>query len=127
MVINKWLVMKKIKIAHWIFTGLLSVLLVMGASMYIFDHETAVESFGKLGFPEWLIYPMAIAKFLAVLTLLTKFNKKLVEWAYAGIFFNLLLAVGAHVAVADGEFPGALVGLIFLLASYFTWNKSQKA
>lgn len=119
--------MKKIKIAHWIFTGLLSVLLVMGASMYIFDHETAVESFGKLGFPQWLIYPMAIGKFSAVLMLLTKFNKNLTQWAYAGIFFNLLLAVGAHVAISDGEFQPALVGLIFVLGSYFTWNKAQKA
>ncbi|MFT6921573.1 MAG: hypothetical protein ACJA1C_000570 [Crocinitomicaceae bacterium] len=119
--------MKKIKIAHWIFTGLLSVLLVMGASMYIFEHETVVGNFAKLGFPEWLIYPMATAKLLAVLMLLTKFNKSLTEWAYAGIFLNLLLAVSAHVAVSDGEFPAALIGLILVLASYFTWGKSQKA
>lgn len=94
--------------------------------MYIFDHGTVVGNFLKLGFPEWLIYPMAIAKLSGVLMLLTKFNKSLTELAYAGIFFNLMLAVGAHVAVSDGEFPPALVGVILVVASYFTWGKSRK-
>ena len=46
--------------------------------------------------------------------------------AYVGIFFNLLLAVSAHVAVSDGEFPATLVGVVLILASFFVWGESPK-
>jgi DoxX-like family len=118
--------MKKVKIAHWIFTGLISALLLMGASMYILDHEEVVKSFNHLGFPTWLIYPMAIAKFLGVMMLLTKFNKWLTEWAYAGIVFNLLLGFGAHLAISDDALA-PLVALVLITGSYFTWKKLEKA
>ncbi|WP_219843826.1 hypothetical protein [Aureicoccus marinus] len=34
-------------------------------------------------------------------------------------FFDFALALGAHLAVNDGEFSGALVALILLFASSF--------
>jgi ABC-type Mn2+/Zn2+ transport system permease subunit len=119
--------MKNIKIAHWIFTGLISALLLMSAGMYIAKYDEVAPVFGDLGFPVWLIYPMAVAKFLGVIMLLTKFNKWLTEWAYAGIFFNLMLALGAHLSVGDGDAIPPVVGMALLFGSYFTWRQIQKA
>lgn len=115
--------MKKIKIAHWIFTGLIGLMFLASGVMYIAKHTEITAEFSKLGFPIWLIYPMAVAKILGVVMIVTKFNKWLTEWAYAGIFFNLLLAVGAHTAIGDGEAIPPVVAILFILGSYFTWKK----
>ena len=117
--------MKNIKIVHWIFTGLISAFLLMSASMYIMNHEEVSGAFVKLGFPIWLMYPMAAANFLGVMMLLTKFNKWLTEWAYAGIVFNLLLAAGAHLAISESAAP-AIVGLVLTIGSYSTWKVMRK-
>lgn len=108
---------------HWASTGLLSLFLLLSAGMYIATRDDVEIVFSDLGFPSWLIYPMAIAKIAGVILLLSKFSESLTEWAYAGIFFNLLLAVGAHVAVNDGQFIPAFVGIVLLMASYFTWKR----
>lgn len=115
--------MKTLRTIHWIATGLISALLLMSSFMYIYKTDDVAKVFETLQFPTWLIYPMAIAKFAGVVMLITKLDKAITEWAYAGIFFNLLLAIGAHVGVDDGEWGGALVGLVLLLTSYFTWKK----
>jgi hypothetical protein len=117
--------MKRIKIIHWIFTGLFSIMLLMGASMYIMKHEEMELNFAALGFPTWLIYPMATAKILGVVAILTKFKKFIVEWAYAGFLFNLLLAIGAHAAVGE-SITGVLMPLAFWAVSYITWKMAWK-
>ena len=82
--------MKKLKLVHWIFTGLASAMLLMGAGIYIFNQEEVIGIFGLLGFPSWLIYPMAIAKISGVIVLIAKPNTWLTNWAYAGFAFNFL-------------------------------------
>ena len=119
--------MNKMKAAHWVFTGLISLLLLGSASMYIMKHDEVAEVFVDLHFPVWLLYPMAIAKFAGVATILTKFNKSITEWAYAGIFFNMLLALGAHLDCGDNDYIAPLVALILTLGSYFTWKKMDPA
>lgn len=112
--------MKTNKIIFWIATGLLSALMLMSAIyMYIINHDTmAVPNFENLGFPTWIIYPLAIAKILGVIAITTRKSAKLKEWAYAGFFFNFLLAMTAHLAVNDGEHWAAVVALVLLIVSY---------
>ena len=118
--------MKLTRISHWIFTGLLSALLLMSAGMYFATYDVVSLEFAKFGFPTWLIYPMGVAKILGVLMILTKFKHWLTEWAYAGIFFNALLALGTHLAIADGEQIGAVLALALLIGSYATWKMGWK-
>lgn len=113
--------MKKIKIAYWIFTGLFSAMILMGAGMYLFQTDVMKVNFGLLGFPTWLIYPMAVAKIAGVATLLTRFNKTAVQWAYAGFTFNLLLAMGAHAGIGD-SIMGVLPPFLLLLLSFGTYQ-----
>ena len=118
--------MKTTRILHWIFTGLLSALLLMSAGMYFFNHDEIVVMFTMLGFPTWIIYPLACLKISGVIMLLTKFKEWLTEWAYAGILFDVSLAMGAHLAIQDGEQMGAIIGLVLMLGSYVTWKIGWK-
>ena len=110
--------MKTNKIIFWVSTGLLSALALMSAGMYIFDYKEISKLFLSLEFPVFIIYPLAIAKILGVGTILTRKYKSLVEWAYAGFFFDFLLAIGGHLNADDGEFYGAAMALVLLTVSY---------
>jgi len=118
--------MKAARITHWIFTALLSALMLMSAGMYFFTYDEVSVVFAGLGFPIWIIYPLAVAKILGVLMILTKFKPWLTEWAYAGISFNLMLALRAHLSAKDGEHFGAIIGIVLLIGSFATWKAGWK-
>lgn len=88
------------------------------AGMYLINHSMVADLFKQLGYPSYLVYPLAIAKVLGVIAVLTKKSRILKEWAYAGFFFDLLLAAAAHY-FSGVPSPLLPVGaLILLLASY---------
>ena len=115
---------KKYKVIYWVSTGLLTVLILFSAGNYIFNNEAFSEIFTTLGYPTYIIYPLAIAKLLGLLAIWTKKSKTLKEWAYAGFFFDFVLAIFAHLNVNDGAFPFPLIALILLMTSYFTEKKA---
>lgn len=117
--------MKKMKTAYWIATGLFTALMLMSAGMYIFNHETISQEFLSLGYPAYIIYPLALAKILGLIAIVTGKSKTLKEWAYAGFFFDILLAFFAHIMVSDGEFAPAILALLLLAVSYFSSRKIQ--
>lgn len=111
--------MKVQKIIYWAATGLLSLLMLYTAAMYFVKHEALVEVFTKLGYPAYLIYPLAVAKILGIIAILTKRSQFLKNLAYAGFFFDFILAISAHINAGDGiYFLPALVCLALLLTSY---------
>ncbi len=118
--------MKKNSIIYYISTGLLTALMLMSIGMYLFKHEEIVTAFTNFGFPTYIIYPLAVAKFLGLITIWFLNNKSLKEWAYAGFFFNFILAFFAHVMIKDGEQMGAIIALVLLLVSYIFGKKVQK-
>ena len=113
---------KKLKIVYWIITGIMSAMLMSGAVAYFVVHDTVAEEFAALGYPEHLIYPLAIFKIAGIGVILSAKQFPLREWAYAGFFFNLCLAALAHINAQDGEF-GAFVVMGLLLGSYFLGKK----
>ena len=115
--------MKTNKIIYWTATGLLSALLLMSSGMYIFQNDMIQQLFISFGYPTYLIYPLAIAKISAVIVLLTQKSSKIKEWAYAGLFFDFLLAFFAHIMVKDGEQIGAIIAVVLLVTSYIYNNK----
>ena len=104
------------KIVYWIATGLLCLLMLASAGMYIFNHAAVAEIFTKLNYPTYIVYPLAIAKILGVLAILSKQSKTLKEWAYAGFFFDFLLAASAHYFANESPIF-AIVALVLLLVS----------
>lgn len=117
---------KKDLLIYRITTGLLTVLMLFSASMYFAQNEMVSETFLKLGFPTFVIYPLAIAKILGLVAIWTNKSSMLKEWAYAGFVFNLLLAAGAHIAINDGEYAPALLGLVLVAVSYLYNRKLFK-
>lgn len=110
--------MKANKRTYWISTGLLCALFIMSAMMYIFNYPRAEGFFINLGFPTWIIYPLATVKIAATITILTKKSNFLKELAYAGFLFDATLALFAHLIVSDGEHMIAIVALILTIISW---------
>lgn len=110
--------LKRNRIIYLVATGLLTALMLMSAGMYFFNHEMVAETFIKLGYPSYIIYPLAIAKILGLTAIWTKKSNTLKEWAYAGFFFDFVLAVSAHIYIKDGEYAPAVVAILLLLVSY---------
>ncbi len=109
--------MKTDKIIYWLSTGLMCALFLFSAGMYFFNNPMVKEIFTFLGFPTWIIYPLAVAKILAVVAILSKQSRVLKEWAYAGLFFDSMLAFGAHWFANDGQFAPALIAMVLILVS----------
>jgi hypothetical protein len=118
--------MKTARIIYWIVTGLLCLMMLASAVMYIVNHDEAAKIFTSLNYPAYLVYPLAIAKILGVAAIVTKKSKSLKEWAYAGFFFDFSLALAAHLSARDGRFIAPVVALALLFASYFLDRKIYK-
>ncbi|MEM8488713.1 MAG: DoxX family protein [Bacteroidota bacterium] len=107
------------KIFYWIATGLVCLMMIFSAGMYLFNTAEIQALFTSLGYPAYIVIPLAIAKILAVVAILTKKSAVLKEWAYAGLCFDFILASSAHIMVGDGEQYGAIVALVILAVSYY--------
>lgn len=115
--------MKKSKIIYYVSTGLLSLMMLFSASMYFFKNAAIREAFNNLGYPNYIIYPLATAKLLGLIAIWFVNHKWIKEWAYAGFFFNFVLAFFAHVMINDGDQFGALIALALLTISYIFSKK----
>ena len=109
---------KRNKVIYWVFTGLLSVMMVMGPIMYFLKYDMVSEMFVKLGFPVYIIYPLATLKLFGVVAIITKKSQFLKGLAYAGFFFTFILAASAHINIGDGEWTAPIFALALLIGSY---------
>lgn len=115
--------MKTYKLLYYVSTGLFTALMLFSVGNYFFNTEMIAGLFDGFGYPSYLIYPLAIVKLLGLGTLWFLRGKAITEWAYAGFFFNVLLAFFAHYMVGDGEHLGALIAFILLMTSYWSYKK----
>ena len=106
------------KIIYWIATILLCGIMLFSASMYFTKTEMVKGFFESFGYPTYIVIPLAIAKILGVIMILWRKSNWLTEWAYAGFFFDLVLAFFAHYFKGD-DVTTPLLGVTFLLLSYF--------
>ncbi|OIQ27716.1 MAG: hypothetical protein BM564_11595 [Bacteroidetes bacterium MedPE-SWsnd-G2] len=113
--------MKITKAIYWGSTVLLCALMLFSAGMYFVNTEEVKTIFEGFGYPSYIVIPLAILKVAGVITILLKKNKWLTEWAYAGFFFDLVLATAAHYYAGDG-LGVSFFAMFLVLASYFTAN-----
>ncbi|MCU0434895.1 MAG: DoxX family protein [Bacteroidia bacterium] len=120
--------MKKTRLAYWIITSLFAAFMLFTAIPDIMLEPEAVTYIVALGYPEYFIVFIGIAKAVgSVAILIPQFNR-IKEWAYAGLFFDLL-AAAISTAVTQELNAGIifiLLPIAFLFASYFLWHKLKK-
>lgn len=117
--------MKKTNILYWTFTGLFGAFMLFSAIPDIMVTPEAVTFINKLGYPTYIIPFLGVAKALGVVAILIPGFPRIKEWAYAGLFFDLLGATYSGIC-ADGLQPSmAFMLLPFALEalSYVYYHK----
>ncbi|MDP5082611.1 MAG: DoxX family protein [Winogradskyella sp.] len=107
------------QIVYWVTTVVLCAIMLYSASMYFTKTEMVKGFFESFNYPKYIVIPLAVLKILGVGMILWRQSKWLTEWAYAGFFFDLVLAIVAHHYAGDGIIGFSLFGLIALFPSYF--------
>jgi len=119
--------MKKTKIFYWIITGLFAAFMLFSSIPDIMMVPDAVTMITGLGYPKYLIPFLGVAKLLGVIAILLPGFPRLKEWAYAGLFFDLIGAT--YSAISMGGFQPAILFMVlpigFLFLSYYLWHKKQ--
>lgn len=108
------------KVGYWITTGI--VAFIMGASGLadLIAFPEAVQFFLDLGYPEYIVRFIGLAKFLGAVAIVAPKFPRLKEWAYAGIVIDLTGAAYSHIANGDG--PDKYIGpIVFTILAFASW------
>lgn len=108
------------KILYYVSTALLTLLMLFSAYNYFTKYDLIAGFFEHFNYPTYLVYPLAVAKVLGLTAIWTRLSKWLTEWAYAGFFFDFVLAFFAHYMTDGSGVQLPILALCFLLVSYFT-------
>ncbi len=112
------------KIAYWIATGLLALLLVSTGFLDITRQPTMVAGVTSLGFPEYFLTLDGLAKWAAAVAIVVPGLVVLKEWAYAGLTFLTIGAAWSHLACHQSPVPPVIV-LGLVQASCLLWRRSR--
>lgn len=122
--------MKKINIIYWIFTGLFCAFMLMsGITNLLVTPESVDIVVDQLGYPQYFVAFIGLAKVLGVIALLVPGFNRLKEWAYAGFIFDFIAATYS-VIMAQGLDPMQLTMILpfgLFAGSYIYHHKRLKA
>lgn len=122
--------MKKINILYWTFTGLFSAFMFFTAIPDILNDPQAVEFMtGQLGYPAYFTPFIGVAKVLGAIAILIPGFPRIKEWAYAGLFFDLIGAVYSVYSIGSPISGLAFFILPFTIGalSYIFFHKKLNA
>ncbi|HKB45711.1 MAG TPA: DoxX family protein [Chitinophagaceae bacterium] len=121
---------KTIKILYWVFTILFAGLMLFSAyGSILVNEDTKKLIHDQLGYPVYFIPYTGYAKLIGVIAILIPGLKTIKEWAYAGLFFDLIGAVYSGIAVAMTLDPMMFFMLIWFvpgILSYIFWHKKMQ-
>ena len=122
---------KTSNILYWVFTILFAGLMAFSAVGGLQPSEEAIKFLHDgMGYPVYFIQFISYAKLLGAVTILVPGFKRIKEWAYAGLFFDLAGAIYSGFASAGKFDPMMLTMLIWIvpgILSYYFWNKKNNA
>ncbi len=115
---------KTIRTSYWIVT----VIFALGTALTAIPTDAGREVITTiLGYPEYLLDMLLVAKILGAIALIQPRFKTIKEWAYAGFTIDFIGAAISGI-IATGDIAFILMPLIFLLvmfASYYIWKKVE--
>jgi hypothetical protein len=121
---------KTTNILYWVFTILFAGLMVFTAIGGIGPSQPSIDMIHTgMGYPVYFIQFISWAKILGAIVLLVPGFRIIKEWAYAGLFFDLVGASYSMFKTAPSFDPGMLGMLVWFAAgilSYAFWKKLQK-
>jgi len=105
---------------YWIGTGLFCFMFLYSAVWSLVDLPGTVKETRELGYPAFTVIPLAVAKLLGLVAILTNKSRTLKEFAFAGFLFDLILATLGHyyhptVGIGIGI---ALFGMVLWVYAY---------
>ena len=124
---------KTTNILYWVFTILFAGLMIFSAIPNIMLDENTMEIFVKgLGYPAYFIQLLGVGKLLgSIAILIPGLNKTVKEWAYAGLFYDLIGATYSGIAISKGNVDPAMIGMLIWIVpgilSYIFWKRKLKA
>lgn len=118
--------MNKLKVYYWVATGLFAAFMAFTAIPDILMVPDAMDFMtNKLHYPAYFVPFIGVAKLLGAVAILIPGFRRIKEWAYAGLFFDLagaaysIAATGGHVA----EWGFMILPVAVLFTSYFLNHK----
>lgn len=119
--------MKKTNIFYWVFTGLFGFLMLGSAIPDIMSSPVAIQGMHvELGYPTFFVPFIGVAKLLGVIAILVPGFPRLKEWAYAGLFFDLIGATYSILAVGKPGWLFMVLPLALATTSYVLYQKRRK-
>ena len=116
--------MKKINILYWVFTIAFSFMMVGSAIPSIQLKQEAIDFMGKgLGYPTYFIFFTGIAKVLGIIAILIPGFPRIKEWAYAGLFFDLIGAIYSITSIGQQGWQFILIPLTLGALSYYLYHR----
>lgn len=121
--------MKRTNTLYWTITGLFGAFMLFTSIPQILVSADAVTFMATLGYPGYFVPFIGIAKVLGVIGIIIPGFPRIKEWAYAGLFFDLVGAVYSVTATVGFKVDTLFIvlPLIFLFVSYFLYHKKLKA
>jgi len=114
--------------AYWITTAIVALQVAAGAYFDLTGFPAFSQVAQHLGYPHYLLTVLGVLRILALITLLAPRFPGLKEWAYAGLFFEFMVAVVSHIKVGD-SLSVWITPLIFggiLIASWYLRPPSRR-
>jgi len=112
-------------------TGVMAALMLLSAVPDILRVPGAVSVFTHLGYPSYLLLFVGTAKTLGVAAVLAPGLRRIKEWAFAGLTFDVSGALYSHLSVGDppGAWMPAALALALIAGSYvaYRWRIEQDA
>ncbi|MES3016388.1 MAG: DoxX family protein [Bacteroidota bacterium] len=91
--------MKKTRIIYWTITILFSAFMAFTAVPDILMSADAVKFINQLGYPDYFIPFIGWAKILGSVAIVIPGYYRVKEWAYAGLFFDLIAAIYSIICI----------------------------
>lgn len=121
---------KTVNILYWVFTIIFAALMIFssyGSLMVNQDSKTLIHD--QLGFPVYFIPFTGWAKLIGSIVILIPGLKTVKEWAYAGLFFDLIALVYSSIALSGTVDPMMAFMLIWFvpgILSYYFWKRKMR-
>ncbi len=113
---------------YWIPTALLALLFFGSAALTYSDLAFSISEQERLGFPGWSSPIAGVLKALGAGTLVVNALtgnrfRTLTYFAFAGFLYDMLLALGGHIATNDPGIVLAIVGLIIWVFAFIAHQR----